>query len=50
MTFAPPCVTAAFVASKVFLAELTSRPRTSAAIMLIIPAPTFTASFESALR
>ena len=46
MIFAPLCVIAVFVASNELLAELTSRPRTRAASVAIMPVTTFTVSLE----
>ncbi len=46
MTLAPVCAIPAFMASKELLAELTSKPKTSAVRVASIPAPSFTVSFE----
>ena len=50
MVVAPPWVILVFVASKELLAELTSKPKTSAVTVAITPAPSFTTSCESLLR
>src|SRR5439155_25913103 len=46
MTLAPVCAIPAFMASKELLAELTSKPKTSAVRVASIPAPNFTVTFE----
>src|SRR5262249_19319890 len=50
MTLAAMCLSSASWVSNELFAEPVSRPSTSAAMVAIRPIPTFTTSFESALR